>query len=67
MRYDSDKNHDLNFEIYNMIGDLVQSESWKTVSGSNLRAVDLSDMPGGVYLLRVSSPDGFVSIKTIKE
>jgi subtilisin family serine protease len=67
IRYDSNKNHDLNFEIFNMIGDLVQSDSWKTVSGSNLRPVDLSGMPGGVYLLRLSSSEGFVSIKTIKQ
>ena len=67
LQYDNDKNHDLNLEIYNMIGDLVQSESWKTVNGSNLRDVDLSSMPGGVYLLKVSSSDGFVSIKTIKQ
>jgi hypothetical protein len=67
LRYDSNKNHDLNFEIYNMTGDLIQSESWKTNSGSNLFPVDLARMPGGVYLLKVSSPDGFVSIKTIKQ
>ncbi len=67
IRYDSDKNHDLNFEVYNMIGDLVQADSWKAVSGSNLRPVDLTSMPGGVYLLKVSSAEGFVSIKTIKQ
>ncbi|MES2678790.1 MAG: S8/S53 family peptidase [Bacteroidota bacterium] len=67
IRYESDKNHDLNFEIYNMIGALVQSDHWKTVNGSNLLPVDLSGMPGGVYLLKVSSPEGFVSIKTIKQ
>jgi minor extracellular serine protease Vpr len=67
LRYDSDKNHDLNFEVYNMVGALVQSESWKTTYGSNLLPVDLSGMPEGVYLLKVSSPDGFVSIKTIKQ
>jgi hypothetical protein len=50
-----------------MTGDLIQSESWKTNSGSNLFPVDLARMPGGVYLLKVSSPDGFVSIKTIKQ
>jgi hypothetical protein len=50
-----------------MIGDLIQSENWKTVSGSNLHPVDLSGMPKGVYLLKVSSPDGFVSIKTVKQ
>jgi len=67
VRFDSNKEQDLNFEIYNMVGDLVHSQNWKTVSGSNLRPVDLSGMPEGVYLLRVSSPDGFVSIKTIKQ
>jgi minor extracellular serine protease Vpr len=66
LRYDTNKNHDLNFEIYNMTGDLIQTESWKTNSGSNLFPVDLARMPGGVYLLKLSSPDGFVSIKTIK-
>lgn len=67
IRYDNDKNQDLNFEIFNMTGSLIQSQNWKTVIGSNLRPVDLSEMPGGVYLVRVSSPDGFVSIKTIKQ
>lgn len=67
IRYDSDKGDDLVFEIYNMTGDLIQSDNWKTVSGSNLRPVDLSASPVGVYLLRLSSPDGFVSIKTVKQ
>ena len=67
LRFDSAKNQDLNFEIYNMVGDLIQSENWKTVNGSNLHPVDLAGMPGGVYLLKVSSSDGFVSIKTIKQ
>lgn len=67
IRYDSDKNRDLNFEVYNVTGHLIQAENWKTVSGANLRPVDLSAMPGGVYLLKVSSPDGFVTIKTIKQ
>lgn len=67
IRYDSDKNHDLNFEVYNMTGSLIHSENWKTVSGQNLRPVDLSGAPGGVYLVKVSSPRGFVSIKTIKQ
>jgi minor extracellular serine protease Vpr len=66
VRYDGDKNSDLKLEVYNMTGGLVQSERWKTVSGANMHPLDLSSMPGGVYLVRVSSPDGFVSIKTIK-
>lgn len=67
VRYDSDKGDDLVFEIYNMTGQLIQSENWKTTSGSNLYQVDLSSKPGGVYLVRLSSDEGFVSIKTIKQ
>lgn len=67
IRHESDKNSTLHVEVYNTIGSLVQSGSWKTVSGSNLRPVDLSGLPNGVYLLKISSPDGFVSIKTIKQ
>lgn len=67
LRYDTKKSHDLSFEIYDMTGGLIEAQSWKTTSGSNLRDIDLSDKPEGVYLVKVSSPDGFVSIKTIKE
>lgn len=66
IRYESDKTMDLTINIYNITGALVQSENWKTIGGTNLHAVNLSEMPGGVYLVKVSSPNGFVSIKTIK-
>jgi subtilisin family serine protease len=66
IRYESDQTKDLIINVYNMTGALVKSENWKTNSGTNLHAVNLSDMPGGVYLVKVSSPNGFVSIKTIK-
>ncbi|MBL7930673.1 MAG: S8 family peptidase [Bacteroidia bacterium] len=66
VRYDTDKGRDLKLEVYSMTGSLLKSEGWKTVTGSNQYALDLSNMPGGVYLVRLSSPEGFVSIKTVK-
>lgn len=66
VRYTGVKTQILSCEIYNTLGALVQSEQWKTISGTNLLPVDLSAEPGGVYLVKVSSPDGFVSIRTIK-
>lgn len=67
IRYESDASRDLNFEIYDMTGGLIQSERWKTVSGSNLRPVDLSGRAEGVYLLKLSSAEGVVSIKTVMQ
>ncbi len=67
VKYESDKGGELHFEVYNMVGQLIKTEQWKTTSGSNIRAVDLSESPAGVYLMKLSSKEGFVSIKTIKE
>ena len=63
--YESDVTRNLTIDVFNMIGDLIVSENWQTNSGANTHPVDLTEMPKGVYLVRVSSTQGFTTIKTI--
>ncbi len=67
LRYDSEKSQELQVHVYNTLGALIQTSNWKTYSGSNVLPVDLSAQANGVYLLKVSSPQGFVSIRAVKQ
>ena len=65
--YNSIQNRNLKLEVFNTIGSLISSEKWQVTEGVNLHPLDLTNMPVGIYLVRVSSPDGFVTIKTVVE
>jgi minor extracellular serine protease Vpr len=53
----------VNVEVLNITGAQVLSTQWKVNSGTNLKDIDLGDMPKGNYLVKVSAKDGAVVIK----
>ena len=48
----------MTFNIYNMIGGLVYSESFQSVYGENTKSLQLNYLPAGVYIVFLSSENG---------
>ena len=65
--YASDKNLDLTIEVYNMLGGKVLNDNWKVSNGLNRHLLDLAHQAKGTYLVKISTGNGFASIKTIVE
>lgn len=59
-------NTESQIEIYNLSGSLVQSERLIVTSGDTKQQIDISNLPSGVYLLKVSSNNISKTIKLIK-
>jgi hypothetical protein len=51
-------------EVRDITGAKVLSETWNVNAGMNIKNFDLSDMPKGNYLVKVTANDGAVVIKT---
>jgi len=51
-------------KVYNAIGQLLYSKEYK--ASSNLRTINLTDQPGGVYLLQLTLDDQIATRRLIK-
>lgn len=65
LTYTGAKTSRLLVEVYNMQGQQLLADNWNTTAGNNLRTLDLTALPTGAYLVKVSSAEGFVTIKTV--
>jgi minor extracellular serine protease Vpr len=63
--YTSDKEEKINIEILNITGSLVMAENWNVTTGNNQHPLDLSALSKGLYLVKVTSKEGSVNIKTV--
>jgi len=63
--YASDKNRELNIEIFDLLGSKISSEKWSVSNGMNRHAIDISHQPKGNYVVKISSESGYVSVKTV--
>ena len=59
-------NTESKIEIYNFSGAIVQSEKLIVTSKDNKPQIDISDLPSGIYFLKVSAVDVSKTIKVIK-
>lgn len=59
-------NTESNIEIYNLSGLLVQSERLIVTTGDTKQQIDISNLPSGSYLLKVSADNISKTIKVIK-
>ena len=50
-------------EVYNMLGELVYFSELRTPNSR----LDLSSLPSGIYFVRITTKDGIVSRKIVKE
>lgn len=65
--YTSEKQESITVEIYNITGSKLLSTPWNVNTGNNRQSINLSSFAKGLYTIKVSSKEGFVSIKTVVE
>ena len=53
-------------EIYNVSGSLLQSENLTIGSGTTIQQIDVSNLPSGLYFVKVSSNNTYRTIKVVK-
>ncbi len=53
------------FELYNVSGRLVKTVKARIVSGNNNVRISVADLPSGVYVLQVTTPEFKRTVKTI--
>lgn len=63
--YTGQKKETLQVDIYNMTGSLAIQEQWSVSNGHNIKSIDLSKAARGNYLVKVTSTEGTVTIKTL--
>jgi hypothetical protein len=59
-------NTESKIEIYNLSGSLVQSEKLIITSGDTKQQIDISNLPSGVYVLKVIANNKYRTIKVVK-
>lgn len=65
--YTNDISETINIEVINITGSKVAVKTWNVNNGNNRQQLDLSMYPKGFYIVRVTSPDGYVNIKMLVE
>jgi hypothetical protein len=57
----------VNISILDIVGNMVVHEELEAVKGSNMRQLDISNFPHGMYFIRISSRAENAEIKFVKE
>jgi hypothetical protein len=57
----------LAIEIYDINGATVYTDNWNVNADDNIKQLDLSKLSSGIYLAKVSSPQGSTMIKVSVE
>lgn len=63
----SDRNREIQFEIIDILGDVVLKDKLNIPAGNYEKSFDLSDQPAGVYFVRLSSDFQSKVCRVIKE
>jgi minor extracellular serine protease Vpr len=67
IEYTSDRQQVLAIEIYDINGATVYTDNWNVNADDNIKQLDLSKLSSGIYLAKVSSPQGSTMIKVSVE
>lgn len=62
--YSSNADDNMTIQLYNISGQQVYTEQWNVNTGFNSKTLDLSKMGSGVYITKLSSPQGSAMIRT---
>lgn len=65
--YDTDKQENINIEIYNITGKLIASKQLKSYAGNNQYELQPDALAPGLYIVKLSSDEGKASIKMLVE
>jgi hypothetical protein len=60
------ENETINIGIYNTLGDVLYSQSKKSINGNLKTSFDLSDIPNGIYFVRIIAKNGYAVKRVIK-
>jgi len=63
--YTGNKDEELTVSVLNITGSVVAVKNWHVNAGSNITDMNVSGLPKGTYIVRVSAKDGSVNIKTV--
>jgi len=61
--YNNENDSSIRIEIFNAMGGLILAEQWHTTQGLNLKTIDLTQYSSGAYLVKVSSENGFATLR----
>jgi hypothetical protein len=64
--YESSKK-ELSLEFISIDGKVQLSENFTTTEGLNRKAIDISGLQAGIYVLRIIGDDGMVTRKVVVE
>lgn len=67
IRMDNEYNGDLTFELFDVAGKSIESKEYVKNGVTLLRKIDLSNKQSGVYILRISSENGFITRRLMKQ
>lgn len=60
----SNTDDNMNIEVFDLNGRTVFTETWNVSAGLNSKNMELSKLSNGIYITRLSSPNGSAMIKT---
>lgn len=67
VKFNIDAKETVNVQISDMFGKLIESKAWPVDMGTNILTLDLENYASGMYIVKVTSSNGFAMQKLIKE
>ena len=67
VEYLSTQNEELTITILDFMGRTLKTESWQVTEGSNIRPIDLSGHPAGVYYTRIQGDKENTLVRIIRQ
>jgi hypothetical protein len=65
--FSSAMNQKVKLEIFDIFGKTIQSADWNVIQGENRYTYYMTDLPSGIYSVRIGSDKGFSNCKFIKQ
>jgi hypothetical protein len=57
----------VNVKVYSLLGNELINERWQTETGNNIRSLNLSSQPEGIYFVRIESGNNRAVVKLLKQ
>jgi subtilisin family serine protease len=67
IQFYSEKNEMVNVKVYSLLGNELINERWQTETGNNIRSLNLSSQPEGIYFVRIESGNNRAVVKLLKQ
>jgi Zn-dependent metalloprotease len=67
LKFDADKQETVSLVISDMLGRVINTQAWNVNIGSNRLDLDLGSVPAGMYMLKLTSSNGFAVKNIVKQ